>query len=109
MDEKPIQKLYYSIGEVSSMLNLSSSQIRFWEQEFDMLKPGKNKKGNRIYTSDDIETLRLIFHLTKEKGYTIQGAREKIKHERHAGLRELQILESLKKVKQFLIDLRNDL
>jgi DNA-binding transcriptional MerR regulator len=72
------EKQYYSIGEVAKMFNLSISNIRFWEQEFDILKPKKNKKGDRFFTKQDIENLKVIHHLLKEKGYTIEGARKKL-------------------------------
>ena len=72
-------KLYYTIGEVSKMFKVNASLIRFWEKEFDVLKPKKNKKGNRLFTKDDVSNLRLIYHLVKERGYTLQGARVKLK------------------------------
>ena len=69
--EKEIEKLYYTIGEVSEMLGLNASQIRYWETEFPSLKPRKDRKGNRLFTKEDIETIKLIHHLVKEKGFTI--------------------------------------
>jgi DNA-binding transcriptional MerR regulator len=72
-------KLYYSIGEVSEMLDVRSSLIRFWEKEFKMLNPKKNKKGNRLFTNKDIELLRKIYHLVKENGYTLEGAKQQLK------------------------------
>lgn len=75
--KKPvIEKIFYSISEVSEMLQVNPSLLRFWEKEFDTLKPRKNKKGNRLFTKEDIEQIKLIHHLVKEKGMTIQGARK---------------------------------
>lgn len=73
--EKPIEKLYYSIGEVSKMFNVNTSLIRFWEKEFDIIKPKKNKKGNRFFTKQDINNIQLIYHLVKDKGMTLSGAK----------------------------------
>ena len=68
-------KLYYSIGEVAKAFDVNTSLIRYWEQEFPIIKPKKNKKGNRYFTPSDIENLKIIYHLVKEKGYTLDGAR----------------------------------
>ena len=73
--EKPIEKLYYSIGETAEMLNVPVSTVRFWENEFDILKPMKNKKGNRMFTVADIRNLKIIYHLLKEEGMTLPGAK----------------------------------
>jgi len=72
-------KLLYSIGEVAKMFNVNTSLIRFWEKEFDIIKPKKNKKGNRLFTKDDVDNFHLIFNLVKERGYTLQGAKDKLK------------------------------
>ncbi|MFN3343615.1 MAG: MerR family transcriptional regulator [Flavobacteriales bacterium] len=77
--ERPTQKLYYSIGEVAAMFGVNTSLIRFWEKEFDVIKPTKNKKGNRLFTAEDIENFKKIFTLVKGEGYTLQGAKEKIR------------------------------
>jgi DNA-binding transcriptional MerR regulator len=76
---KPTQKLYYSIGEVADMFSVNTSLIRFWENEFDILKPSKTKKGNRMFTAQDIENIKTIFKLVKGEGYTLQGAKEKLR------------------------------
>ena len=68
-------KLYYSIGEVAKAFNVNTSLIRYWEQEFPIIKPKKNKKGNRYFTPEDLKNLQIIYHLVKEKGYTLDGAR----------------------------------
>jgi DNA-binding transcriptional MerR regulator len=78
-EKEQTEKLYYSISEVSELFDVNASTIRFWEKEFDFLKPAKNKKGNRLFTQKDIESLRLIVHYVKEKGYTLQGAKDKFK------------------------------
>jgi DNA-binding transcriptional MerR regulator len=77
--EKPVEKLYYSIGEVSRMLEVPVSTIRFWENEFRILKPMKNKKGNRLFTSDDVKNLRIIYHLLKEEKMTLSGAKKRLR------------------------------
>lgn len=68
-------KLYYSIGEVAKAFDVNASLIRYWEQEFPIIRPKKNKKGNRYFTPEDIKNLKIIYHLVKEKGYTLDGAR----------------------------------
>ena len=73
--EKEIEKLYYTIGEVAQMFNVNTSHIRFWSKEFDVIRPATNKKGNRMYTQPDIENFKKIYHLVKEKGFTLKGAK----------------------------------
>ncbi len=104
-----IEKIYYSIGEVAELFEVNASLIRFWESEFDFLKPQKNKKGNRLFTKEDINTIRIIYHLVKEKGYTLQGAREKMKQNREDVEKQVEIIDSLQKIKSFLLKLKNDL
>ena len=77
LKEKKIKKIYYSIGEVAAMFNVNKSLIRFWEKEFIIIKPKKNKKGNRYFTENDINNFKIIFHLVKERGYTLDGAKKK--------------------------------
>ena len=77
--DKPITKLYYSIGEVAKMFDVNTSLIRFWENEFDILKPKKNKKGNRLFTQKDVDNLKIIYHLVKERGFTLDGAKKKLR------------------------------
>jgi DNA-binding transcriptional MerR regulator len=103
-----IEKIYYSIGEVSELFEVNSSLIRFWENEFDILKPHKNKKGNRLFTKEDINTIRIIYHLVKEKGYTLQGARDKIKQNMEEVEKQVEIIDSLQQIKSFLLELKND-
>lgn len=78
-EEDKVSKLYYSIGEVAEMFNVNTSLIRFWEKEFDIIKPKKNKKGNRYFKAKDIDNFKRIFQLVKEEGYTLDGAKAKLK------------------------------
>lgn len=98
-------KQYYSIGEVASMFHVNASLLRFWETEFSILKPRKNKKGDRFFRPEDIKNLQLIHHLLRERKYTIEGARDFL---RKSGKRKEQFeaIESLKKIKAFLIELK---
>ncbi len=102
-----ISKSYFSISEVAELLDLAPSLIRFWEGEFEMLQPRKNKKGNRIYTETDIELLREIRYLVKERRYTLEGAREKLKGNREKVTANLQTRETLLKLRRFLENLRD--
>ncbi len=102
-------KLYFSIGEAAEILNVNTSLIRFWEKEFVILKPKKNKKGNRQFTKEDIENLKMIYHLVKERGFTLQGAKEKLKKGKTITKKEVDIVESLENVKSFLINLKKEL
>ena len=78
-DKQSLTKLYYSIGEVADMFNVNTSLIRFWEKEFGIIQPKKNRKGNRLFTPKDIETFNKIYHLVKTEGYTIEGAKKALK------------------------------
>lgn len=104
--EKNIEKLYYTIGEVAALFKVTTSLIRFWENEFELLAPKKNKKGNRQYTQEDIDNLRLVYSLVKEKGYTLQGAKEILKTERTKVKSSNEMQDSLQKVRDFLVDLK---
>lgn len=105
--EKVIEKKYFAIGEVAEMFNVATSLIRFWESEFDIIRPKKNRKGNRQFTKDDIENVRLIYHLVKEKGFTLQGAKDMLKNDAGEIKNKMEIIDSLNNVKQFLQELRN--
>ncbi len=107
--EKEIEKKYFTIGEVADDLGVATSLIRFWESEFDIIKPKKNRKGNRQFTKEDIKNVKLIFHLVKEKGYTLQGARDFIKNGVDDASDRIELLRSLKNVRDFLVRLRDDL
>lgn len=102
-------KLYYSIGEVAKIFRVNASLIRFWEKEFDIIKPKKNKKGNRLFTKDDIKNLQLIYHLVKERGYTLDGAKQKLRDDKKATTNSVEIVNSLKEIKSFLIELKKEL
>jgi DNA-binding transcriptional MerR regulator len=107
--EKEIEKLYYSIGEVAELFNVAPSLIRFWESEFDLIKPKKNRKGNRQFTREDIDNVRTIYHLVKEKGFTLQGAKEMLKNDSQAVKDQMEMIESLKRVRSFLVEMRDKL
>lgn len=107
--EKLIEKKYYTIGEVAAMLKVATSLIRFWESEFDIIKPKKNRKGNRQFTKEDIESLKLIYYLVKEKGFTLQGAKEMIKNGTAAPKDTMDMIASLKEIRQFLVSLKKQI
>lgn len=102
-------KLYYTIGEVSKMFNVNASLIRFWEKEFEVLQPKKNKKGNRLFTAEDVENLRIIFHLVKERGFTLQGAKAKLKDNKTDVASTTEVFDSLTKIRSFLVELKEQL
>ena len=102
-------KRYYKIGEVAEAFEVNTSLIRFWENEFDILKPKKNKKGNRLFTPEDIKTLQLIFHLVKEKGYTLEGAKNKLKEKPEKTSSNHEIVLKLQSIKEELLKIKNQL
>ena len=103
------EKRYYAIGEVAKAFDVNTSLIRFWEKEFDALKPKKNAKGNRKFTPEDIKNLQFIYHLVKERGFTLEGAKIHIKEERQKSLTNFEIISKLEGVKAQLIKLKNEL
>ncbi len=103
-----MEKLYYSISEVARMFGVNTSLIRYWEKEFDCIRPVKNKKGNRQFTQSDIDNIRKIYHLTKECGFTLAGAKEQLKTAEIED-EKLKALDTLAEIKAFLIDLRQAL
>ena len=105
--EKVIEKKYFTIGDVASQFGVATSLIRFWESEFSILKPKKNRKGNRQFTRDDIENVRLIYHLVKERGFTLNGAKEMLKNESVKD--KVELIDSLHKVKSFLLEMKSQL
>jgi DNA-binding transcriptional MerR regulator len=107
--ERDINKLYYTMGEVTEMFDVNASQIRFYEREFEILQPKKNKKGNRLFSSEDIENLKVIFHLVKEKGYTLQGAKEYLKGNKSEIKENQKVIDSLERLKQFLMEVKEQL
>lgn len=107
--EKEIEKLYYSIGEVADTFSVAPSLIRFWESEFELIKPKKNRKGNRQFTKEDIDNVRTIYHLVKEKGFTLQGAKEMLRNDSQAVKDKMEMIDSLRNVRNFLLELREKL
>lgn len=107
--KKNIEKLFYPIGEVAQMYGVNISLIRFWENEFDILKPKKNKKGNRMFTKTDLENLDVIFHLVKERRFTLNGAKKKLKENKKDTIDNITIIKKLKEIRTFLADLREEL
>ena len=101
------EKLYFSISEVAEKFNLAPSALRFWEKEFDTIKPFKNKKGNRFYTQEDIDHLALINHLVKERGLTLKGAKAKIKENKDEVEHNYEIVQKLQMIKQYLIEIKD--
>ena len=104
-----MERLYYSIGEVAKMFNVNTSLIRFWEKEFDIIKPKKNKKGNRLFTQQDVDNFYVIYNLVKERGYTLQGAKEKLRKNKDDTIKNIEIVKSLNKVRNFLIEIKKEL
>ena len=107
-DEVLFQKSYYSIGKVAEMFKVNQSLIRFWENEFDVLKPKKNGKGDRLFRPEDIKNLQLIHHLIREKKYTMEGAKDFIKKNKKSD-EKFAMIESLKRIKGFLNELKANL
>ena len=103
------QKLFYKIGEIAKEFNVNVSLIRFWEKEFDILKPKKNKKGNRLFTKKDLENLKIIYHLLKERGLTIEGAKKKLRENKEDTTDNLRIINHLQEIRTFLVKLREEL
>ncbi len=104
-----IQKLYYSISEVAEMFGVSNSLIRFWETEFSILKPRKNSRGDRRFTQKDIKNLELIYHLVKEKGFTLEGAKREIQLNKDQLIQKQDNIRRLKDLRRFLQDLKKEL
>ena len=107
--EKKVEKLFYQIGEVSEMFSEPVSTIRFWEREFDILKPKKNNKGNRLFMQDDIKNLKLIHHLLRERGMTIEGAKKYLKNNRDDADYRLEIANTLRNIRAMLVEIRDEI
>jgi DNA-binding transcriptional MerR regulator len=103
------EKRYYSIGELSRAFNVNASLIRFWDKEFDVLKPKKNAKGNRMFTPEDVKNLQLIYHLVKERGFTLEGAKVHLKEGQKKTLDKFEIISKLEAIKTNLINIKNEL
>ena len=102
-------KRYFKIGEVAKAFNVNASLIRFWDKEFDVLKPKKNNKGNRLFTQEDIKNLQLIYHLVKEKGFTLEGAKNKLKESPEKIINNHSIIARLQTIKEELTQIKNHL
>ncbi len=107
-DEVLFEKMYYPIGTVATMFKVNQSLIRFWENEFDILKPKKNGKGDRLFRPEDVKNLKLIYHLLRERKYTLEGAKDFLKNNKKAN-EKFAMIESLKKLKGFLNELKANL
>lgn len=108
--KKPkIEKVFYTIGEVADMFGVNTSKIRFWENEFDILKPHKNNKGNRMFTLEDLENLKLINHLLKERGMTIKGAQKKLKENKEDTLQNYEVVSRLQEIRKLLIEIKDEM
>jgi DNA-binding transcriptional MerR regulator len=103
------EKRYYGIGEVAKAFDVNTSLIRFWEKEFDVLKPKKNAKGNRKFTPEDITNLKFIYHLVKERGFTLEGAKTHLKEEKQQSLDTFEIISKLEDVKAQLLKIKEQL
>lgn len=103
------EKRYYAIGEVAKAFGVNTSLIRFWEKEFDVLKPKKNTKGNRKFTPEDIKNLKFIYHLVKERGFTLEGAKTHLKEEKKQALNNFEIISKLEAIKNQLVKIKEQL
>ena len=102
-------KLYYSIGEVANMFDVNESLLRFWEKEFPIIKPKKNAKGTRQYRKEDLDNIRLIYHLVKERGMTLPGARQKLKDNKEQTVQTYEVVTKLQQIKEELLCIKKEL
>lgn len=107
--ELPKDKIYYSMGELAKAFDVNASLIRFWDKEFDILKPKKNAKGNRMFTQEDVKNLQLIYHLVKERGFTLEGAKTHLKAGKQKPLNSFDIISKLEGIKDQLNQIKNEL
>lgn len=105
----PKDKRYYSMGEIATAFDVNQSLIRFWDKEFDILKPKKNAKGNRMFTPEDVKNLQLIFHLVKERGFTLEGAKVHLKEDQKKTLDKFDIISKLESIKAQLLSIKTEL
>ena len=105
----PENKRYYGIGELAIAFDVNASLIRFWDSEFDILKPKKNAKGNRMFTPEDVNNLKLIYHLVKERGFTLEGAKTHLKEGQKKVLNKFEIISKLESVKAQLLQIKAEL
>lgn len=109
LEKRTLDKQYYSISEVAAMFRVNTSLIRYWENEFDILQPKKNRKGDRLFRQEDIQHLKLIYHLLRERKYTIEGAKQKLREDKRSASRNFEMIKSLQKVRAFLTELKDQL
>ncbi|MBI4946200.1 MAG: MerR family transcriptional regulator [Bacteroidetes bacterium] len=107
--EKEPEKIFYTIGEVAKIFKVNTSLVRFWEKEFDILKPKKNKKGNRLFTKQDLDNLHIIYHLVKERGFKLDGAKKKLKQSHDEVVNSLEMVKALKNIRSFLVEMKESL
>lgn len=107
--ELPPQKLFFTIGEVADMFEVNTSLIRFWEKEFDIIKPKKNAKGNRLFTPADIENFKLIYYFVKELGLTLKGAQKKLTENKSDSIQTIQVVSKLTAIKEQLLNIKQHL
>lgn len=108
-DASKLEKQYYSISEVADLFHVNASQIRYWENEFDILKPRKNRKGDRLFRPEDIANLQLIYHLIRERKYTLEGAKLKLKEALALSRQRFEMIQSLERIRGFLVALKEKL
>ena len=102
-----IEKVLFNIGEVAQIIGVETSAVRYWENQFETLKPQKNKKGNRLFTKEDIEQVKLINYLIRERGLTIKGAKQKLKENCEETVQNFEIVKRLQEIKQELVEIRD--
>lgn len=107
--EKKVERLYYSIGEVAKMFHVNTSLIRYWEKEFDIIRPKKNKKGNRLFTQKDINNFHIIYHLVKERGMTLRGVKKKLRENREETVENFEIVRTLQEIRKLLLEIKDQL
>jgi DNA-binding transcriptional MerR regulator len=108
-DDSAPKKYYFTMGEVCEMFGVAPSLVRYWHSEFPEIKPLKNRKGNRLFRPQDVETIKIIYHLLKERGFTIQGAKDYIKDQKKISKTDFEVLDTLKKIRAKLVEMKDDL
>ncbi|MCQ2375143.1 MAG: MerR family transcriptional regulator [Salinivirgaceae bacterium] len=105
--EQPTEKLFFTIGEIADMFNVNASLIRYWEREFDVIKPQRNKKGNRMFTQNDVNNFGIIYHLVKERGLTLDGAKKKLKDNKEDTINNFEVIRSLESIRDMLKEVKD--
>jgi DNA-binding transcriptional MerR regulator len=108
-EERNPQKLFYSIGELAKMFNVNQSLIRYWDKEFDIIKPQKNKKGNRMFTPKDVDNFHMIYHLVKERGMTLAGAKKKLRENKNDTDNNFEVVKKLKEIREVLVEIKEEM